>query len=113
MGHEVSRSVDFPFPGDRFPEKLGAVVQRTVLDGREPARVVIHDSDGDWLVGDGINDPNLSGACVMACLHCICDADPSITSLATLPVGYQAHRPGAGEPWRLSPHTYEADRLSP
>jgi hypothetical protein len=109
MGHEVVRGVDFPFPGDRFPEQLGAVVQRTVLDGREPARVVIHDEDGDWLVGDGVNDPNEDGACVMACMHCVCDADQAVASLATLPVAYQAYRSDVGEPWTFSPHAYEAE----
>lgn len=48
----------FPFPKDTFPRELGAVVQRTVLDGREPAREVVHTSDGLWLVSDGVSDPN-------------------------------------------------------
>ena len=107
VAHEVFRSVDFPFPDDEFPANVGAVVQRTVLDGREPARVVIHDAEGDWCVGDGINDPNERGACVVACLHCIVTADPAIASLATLPVGYQARRSEADESWVLSPHAYE------
>jgi hypothetical protein len=54
--------VPFPFPDGQFPSELGAVIQRTVLDGTEPARVVIHADEGGWLVGDGVNDPNLPGA---------------------------------------------------
>jgi hypothetical protein len=42
-------------------------------------------------------------------MHCVCDADPAIASLATLPVGYQAYRSDVREPWSLSPHAYEDD----
>ena len=31
----------FPFEGGRFPSSLGAVVQRTVLSGEQPAREVV------------------------------------------------------------------------
>jgi hypothetical protein len=61
-GSEVFQHLPFPFEGGVFPEKLGAVVQRTVLDGHEPAREVVHADDGSWLVGDGVNDPNPPGA---------------------------------------------------
>ena len=53
----------FPFPDGRFPDSLGAVVQRTVLSGDFPAREVVHTPDGSWLIGDGVNDPNQPGAC--------------------------------------------------
>lgn len=62
----------FPFDGDEFPAALGAIIQRTVLDGSEPAREVIHTPDGSWLVGDGINDPNQPGASVATHLPCDC-----------------------------------------
>ena len=54
---EMLRNLPFPFLGDTFPASLGAVVQKTVLDGVEPAREVVHFSDGSWAVGDGRNDP--------------------------------------------------------
>jgi hypothetical protein len=54
---EMFQRLPFPFDGDEFPAALGAVIQRTVLDGSEPAREVIHTPDGSWLVGDGISDP--------------------------------------------------------
>jgi len=28
------------------------------MAGEQPARLVIHSSDNDWMIGDGINDPN-------------------------------------------------------
>lgn len=40
-------------PVAAFPETPGAVVQRTVLSGDLPARLVVHDSGNDWCVGDG------------------------------------------------------------
>jgi len=64
--HEVFRHLPFPFKDARFPAELGAVVQRTVLDGAEPVRVVIHTDDGSWLVGDGVNDPSLPGAVLVS-----------------------------------------------
>lgn len=51
----------FPYEGDELPAELGAVVQRTVLDGVEPAREVIHTPEGSWCVGDGTHDPNPPG----------------------------------------------------
>src|SRR5665648_1232318 len=54
----------FPFEDGQFPSALGAVVQKTVLSGQRPAREVIHAPDGSWLVGDGVNDPNLPGASI-------------------------------------------------
>jgi hypothetical protein len=61
---EMFQHLPFPFDADEFRAALGAVIQRTVLEGSEPAREVIHTPDGSWLVGDGINDPNQPGASV-------------------------------------------------
>ncbi|AEV83985.1 hypothetical protein ACWT_2963 [Actinoplanes sp. SE50] len=109
MSGYILRGVAFPFPGGRFPERLGAVVQRTVLTGEEPARVVIHDEENDWLVGDGVNDPDLPGASVIACIATIADTDPGLAELATLPVGRIARRDEAGKPWTVDPHTWPDD----
>ncbi|TDW71096.1 hypothetical protein EV653_5168 [Kribbella pratensis] len=54
---EMIRHLPFPFDDQGFPNTLGAVVQKTVLSGEQPAREVIHAPDGSWLVGDGVNDP--------------------------------------------------------
>jgi hypothetical protein len=102
------RQVEFPFPERRFPCHLGAVVQRTVFTGEEPAREVIHTQDNSWLVGDGVNDPNLPGAVVVAGLSHIADADPTIGELAALPLGHIAERAGPGSPWTISRHEWTA-----
>ncbi|GGQ87306.1 hypothetical protein GCM10010166_66890 [Couchioplanes caeruleus subsp. azureus] len=99
------RDVAFPFEDGRFPAHLGAVIQRTVLTGKEPARVVIHDEDNDWLVGDGVNDPN-DGASVVACIRHVADADPSVAELATLEPGHIAERDEPHLPWTISVHEW-------
>ena len=100
---DMHRTMSWPFDGDTFPPELGAVVQRTVLDGQLPALVVGHAADGDWYVGDGINDPNVRGACVATHLHHVIDLDGSIGRLAVVPPGYEARRRTAEEPGTLEP----------
>jgi hypothetical protein len=65
-GGEAARHVRWPFPDGSFPGHLGAVVQRTVLSGELPARLVIHDDENDWCAGDDVNDPDVAGASVIA-----------------------------------------------
>lgn len=60
----MHRFLDWPFIDGQFPRSLAAVVQRSVLEGEEPARLVVHTAGNDWAVGDGVNDPNLPGASV-------------------------------------------------
>ncbi|MEU5905432.1 hypothetical protein ABZ780_13780 [Micromonospora sp. NPDC047467] len=106
MSHEVFQDVAFPFDEDQFPHNLCAVVQTTVLNAAEPARVVIHDGDNDWLVGDGVNDPTLPGASVVACIRHIADQDETVAELASLPIGHIAERDDVGSPWRIGVHKY-------
>ncbi|MET7751147.1 hypothetical protein [Micromonospora sp. NPDC005367] len=58
----------------------------------EPAREVVHTEKNSWLVGDGVNDPNLSGTVVVAGISHVADADASIAELATLSLGRIAER---------------------
>jgi hypothetical protein len=102
--HELFRQVEFPFSDGRFPPHLGAVVQRTVLEGAEPAREVVHTQDNSWLVGDGVSDPNVPGAVVVAGISHIADADSSVAELATLAVGSIAVRAEPGLPWIINHH---------
>ncbi|OJF10846.1 hypothetical protein BG844_29660 [Couchioplanes caeruleus subsp. caeruleus] len=81
------------------------MIQRTVLTGQEPARVVIHDEDNDWLVGDGVNDPN-DGASVVACMKHLADTDPTVAELASLPLGHIAERDEPLHPWTISVHQW-------
>jgi hypothetical protein len=106
MPHEIFRTRPFPFPGDRFPAALGAVIQRTVLDRLEPAREVIHCEDGAWLIGDGVNDPNLDGACVAASIRHVADDDPTVEAMATLEPGHIAYRESVEAPWQVEPHVF-------
>ncbi|GIE92295.1 hypothetical protein [Actinoplanes regularis] len=101
--HEVFRERPFPFPGDRFPDDLGAVIQLTVSNGVEPAREVIHTSDNSWMVGDCVNDPNEPGAVQVACMGHLVDLDASVDQVASLPLGHVAFREDAQSPWKVEP----------
>ncbi|MEU4297203.1 hypothetical protein [Kitasatospora aureofaciens] len=108
--HPVVRHAPVPFPDGRFPPDLGAVVQRTVAEGRMPALVVIHDGEGDWLIGDGVNDPNLPGSSDVYCIACTTENDPSLSELAGLPPGFAAFRDGPGLPWTVEPFSYDDEQ---
>jgi len=107
--NEMFRELPFPYPGGVFPKQLGAVVQKTVLSGEEPARLVIHTQDNSWLVGDGINDPNEPGACVATHIWHVIEKDRSVAELASLGCGFQVTRDGPGEPWYAEPSSFEGD----
>ena len=101
---EMFRSLPFPYEGGVFPRELGVVVQRTVLDGTEPAREITHWADGDWTIGDGVNDPNVSGASVATHVWHVIDRDPSIEALATMPPGRLAWRASPQDGWQIVTH---------
>jgi hypothetical protein len=96
---EMFQYLPFPFPGNRFPDALGAVVQRTVLSGEYPAREVVHAPDGSWLIGDGVNDPNLPDASIATHIWHAIATNSSIAKLATMPPGHIAQRPGPKRRW--------------
>ena len=106
ISEEMDRHLPFPFPGGAFPATLGAVVQRTVLHQAEPARLVVHDLDGDWAIGDGVNDPNLPGACIATHIAHVLALDPTLAPLASLPPGHQAERGSPAGEWQISAHSY-------
>lgn len=106
---EVFRRLPFPFEGGVFPEALGAVVQLTVLHGIEPAREVVHAHDGSWLVGDGVNDPNVDGACTVTHIWHAIERNSSIGELATMAPGTMARRDGPGSEWRTEPLAWRED----
>jgi hypothetical protein len=98
---EMFQSFPWPFDGGRFPASLGAVVQRTVLDGTLPALVVGHTTDGGWYVGDGLNDPNLPGEVVATHIAHVIERNSAVALLATLPPGHEARRESPGMAWRI------------
>jgi hypothetical protein len=92
----------FPYSGGRFPGNLGAVVQKSVLSGERPARLVVHTPDGSWLIGDGVDDPNEADVSIAThILHAV-ERNSSIADLATLEPGHIAERSAPGDPWRIS-----------
>jgi hypothetical protein len=107
MHGEMFRHLPWPFQGGRFPAGLGAVVQLTVLTGEEPARLVLHDSDGSWAVGDGRNDPNGKGASLATHMAHVLERNSSVAELATMPPGNEATRTEPGSPWAIRPFAYE------
>jgi hypothetical protein len=106
VNHSIVRGSPWPFPNGQFPEHLGVCVQRTVLDGIEPARAIVHDEDGDWLASDEVNDPNADGAALIVCMHHLVDADRSIAELAAMPPGTVAWRDKPEDAWNFEAHNY-------
>lgn len=98
---EMFQHLPFPYGGDEFPADIGAVIQRTVLDGVEPAREVIHTPDGSWLVGDGLNDPNGPGVSVATHIWHAIERNSSLRSLASMPPGHIAKRNDPGSEWQI------------
>jgi hypothetical protein len=82
----VFRHLPFPFEGGVFPANLGAVVQRTVLLGHEPAREVIDADDGSGAVADGVNDPNLPGVSVVTHIAHVIERNSSVAGWRTFRV---------------------------
>ena len=109
MPAEMRQHVPFPFPDQRLRVELGAVVQETVLGGQLPARLVVHTDDNNWMVGDGVNDPNESGACIATHMSHVVARDGSVAALSALPLGHQAERPGLGQPWIISRFEWEPE----
>ena len=98
---EMHRVLSWPYEGERFPAGLGAVVQNTVLRGEQPAREVIHTPENDWCIGDGVNDPNVAGACTATHIWHVIEWNSSIADLASMPPGHIAERSGPGQPWTV------------
>ena len=105
--NEVFRTLPWPFEGHGFPPALGAVVQKTVLDGTLPALVIGHDAGGGWYVGDGVNDPNAPGAAVATHISHAVVHNSSLSALAALPPGHVARRQSPRDPWRIEKVTLE------
>jgi hypothetical protein len=109
--NEMLRYVPWPFPEGVFPADLGAVVQRTVLEGSMPALLVEHDADGGWSIGDDVNDPNEPDACIATHIWHAIERNSSISDLASLPPGHAARRRWPGDPWSVM--RIESDESAP
>jgi hypothetical protein len=63
---------------------------------------VIHAPDGSWLVGDGINEPNLPGASTATYLAQVIERNSAVADLANMPPGHIGPvRSGPGEAWAV------------
>jgi hypothetical protein len=85
------------------------VVQKTVADGVLPALIVIHDDEDDWVITDGMNDPNDPDACDVCHLGHVIALDPSVAEVMSIPVGYVAYRQDVSSPWVIEPWQYPDD----
>ena len=100
--HEMRRDLPFPYEGGKFPSRLGALIQGTVLSGDVPSRAVTHAPDGSWIIGDGVSNPNLPGASVVNHISHAVQWNSSIADLATMEPGHIAERSDPGKPWRIA-----------
>jgi hypothetical protein len=82
------------------------VVQNTVADGRLPALVVIHYDEDDWVINDGVNDPNIVKACDICYLGHMVALDPTVGEVMDIPAGYAAFRQDGSSPWVIESHVY-------
>jgi hypothetical protein len=89
------------------PHETAAIVQRTVIEGKAPALTVIHDDEGDWLVCDGVTDPNVPGASGLFHMSHVVALDPTVAETATLPLGSVARRTTVSSPWTYSEFDYD------
>jgi hypothetical protein len=99
---EMERFVGFPFPNERFPDELGAVVQRSILEGAQPVRYVGHTPENEWCLSDGVTDANAPGASIAVHIRHVIERDATLEPLASLPVGFQAERESVDDPWRIT-----------
>lgn len=62
-----------------------------------PVLRVTHEEDGDWQFLDATTeDP---GECVLLCLGCVLESDPSLAQIGDLPRGWSACRSEVGADW--------------
>ena len=79
------------------PPDVAVITVQAVLDGA-PILYVTHDADdGSWQFHTGGEANEEDGRVVS--LELIFTSDPSVGDLADLPLGWQAWREAAGQPW--------------
>jgi hypothetical protein len=87
---------DWPFED---PENVATMTVRQLFHRGQPILLVSHDADdGMWQFLTG--GPVEMADAMIVCLSNVYRRDPSIGELADLPMGWQAWRSAAGEPWQ-------------
>ena len=79
-------------------ENTAVITLTRIIDGSQPILYVVHDEDGDWQFLDG-GDVSEEDAATVS-LRNVCARDPSIKSLADLPVGWTAERATVDQEWQ-------------
>ncbi|GAD83570.1 hypothetical protein NCAST_20_01380 [Nocardia asteroides NBRC 15531] len=92
--------------GLAFPEDLAACVYNTVASGERPALVVVHDADGDWIIGDGSDEPLDPATASLLHIQHVLDNDSAVAELAALPPGKIAWRDQPADPWTIEDFAY-------
>ncbi|MFD3509136.1 DUF4265 domain-containing protein [Nocardia sp. NPDC058666] len=92
--------------GRCFPHDLAAYVYNTVATGELPARVVVHDPDGEWIISDGSDAPLGVDTATILHIHHVLDTDSSLAELATLAPGRLAWRDQPTDPWTIEDFAY-------
>jgi hypothetical protein len=87
---------DWPFAD---PENVATMTVRQITQGGQPILLVSRDAeDGTWQFLTG--GPVETADAVLVSLREVYRIDPSVAELADLPLGWQAWRSSAGEPWQ-------------
>ena len=85
------------------PPNVATLTLRRIMQGHAPIRVVIHDADdGMWQFLDG--ESATEHEAILVSLAEMLTHDPSIATLADLPLGWWARRASTQDPWQRSPH---------
>ena len=88
---------DWPFDEAK---NLAVFTTKPVIEEGHPILLVTHDDEGDWQFLCGTTNDTEDARLV--CLKEIVESHPSVVELADLPMGWQAERDAADQPWERS-----------
>lgn len=92
-----------------FPDAVNTVTYTTAKVAHQDFAVlqVSHDNDGDWQFLDATTEE--PGECVLLCLGCVYERDPTLAQISDLPSGWSAFRPHVGAAWERWENPCEDD----
>jgi hypothetical protein len=83
------------------PADAAAFTTTRVAHEKLPVLVVSHDEEGEWQFLCGTT--TASSDCLVVCLGCAYERDPTLADVSDLPVGWQAQRKHVGGSWERYP----------
>jgi hypothetical protein len=95
VGDSELSAAEWPFDCDPH---TSTYVSRCVVEDGALIELVVHDHDGDWQFIGPVADISADG-CKVLCFHCVVERDPTIKTLAGLPVGMRALRDSISGEW--------------